>query len=211
MKCALDGCERVVTPRTHGGGYVKQYCSKQCSVDARVARDKQRINAVRMKTTIICATCVTAFVPRTLSKKIKFCSLKCQERGRKPRDKHKRKVVMARYTRKKWRTTEGRLAMLIRNRVFYALKKRRKPASLTAALGCTAAELKTDLESKFLDGMSWDNWGRAGWHIDHIKPLNNFDLTNPDEFNAACHYTNLQPLWAIDNLRKGSKPWKSSA
>jgi hypothetical protein len=50
--------------------------------------------------------------------------------------------------------------------------------------------------------MSWENWSREGWHLDHKKPLCDFDLTNPEEFAEACHYSNYQPLWAIDNLRK---------
>ena len=51
--------------------------------------------------------------------------------------------------------------------------------------------------------MSWDNYGE--WHIDHIMPLSTFDLTNPDQLKEACKYTNLQPLWAEDNLHKSSK------
>ena len=53
--------------------------------------------------------------------------------------------------------------------------------------------------------MSWDNWALDGWHIDHIKPLSSFNLENREELKKACHYTNLQPMWAEDNLRKGSK------
>jgi hypothetical protein len=53
--------------------------------------------------------------------------------------------------------------------------------------------------------MSWDNWTKDGWHIDHIKPCSSFDLSKEYEQRACFHYTNMQPLWAVDNLRKGNK------
>jgi hypothetical protein len=93
----------------------------------------------------------------------------------------------------------------LRTRVRNAIKKGTRSGSAVKDLGCTIAELKTHLESKFLPGMTWDNWSKTGWHIDHIEPLSNFDLTNRDEFLKACHYTNLQPLWAEDNLSKSNK------
>ena len=51
--------------------------------------------------------------------------------------------------------------------------------------------------------MTWENYGRNGWEIDHIKPLSKCDLTDPEQFKEVCNYTNLQPLWAEDNLSKG--------
>jgi len=69
-------------------------------------------------------------------------------------------------------------------------------------LGCTSSELRVHLERQFLPGMSWDN--RSEWHIDHIVPLASFDLSDPVQRNRASHYTNLQPLWAADNIRKGA-------
>ncbi len=69
-------------------------------------------------------------------------------------------------------------------------------------LGCTVEELRLHLERQFRDGMTWENYGRHGWEIDHIKPLALFDLTDPSEAAEAVHYTNLQPLWAADNLAK---------
>lgn len=65
-------------------------------------------------------------------------------------------------------------------------------------LGCTADELKAHIERQFLRGMTWEN--RAEWHVDHIVPL--CTATNEEEAIALCHYTNLRPMWAIDNLKK---------
>jgi Uri superfamily endonuclease len=70
-------------------------------------------------------------------------------------------------------------------------------------LGCSIEELKSFLESKFTLGMTWDNYGK--WHIDHIKPLSKFNLSDTKELLMACHYTNLQPLWAKDNIVKYNK------
>jgi len=71
-------------------------------------------------------------------------------------------------------------------------------------IGCSPSQLKSYLESLFQEGMSWDNYGVYGWHIDHIIPCASFDLTNPEQQRKCFHYTNLQPLWAVDNLKKGS-------
>jgi hypothetical protein len=90
----------------------------------------------------------------------------------------------------------------LRARLGGAVKCNQKSGSAVNDLGCTTEELKSYLESKFLPGMTWDNWGRDGWHIDHIKPLASFDLTDRNQLLEACHYTNLQPMWANDNLIK---------
>lgn len=66
-------------------------------------------------------------------------------------------------------------------------------------IGCTPAELKQYIESKFKPGMTWDNHGIHGWHLDHIKPISKF---LSEEIHLANHYTNLQPLWAKENLSK---------
>jgi len=71
----------------------------------------------------------------------------------------------------------------------------------------TVDELKQHLESKFQIGMSWDNYGFYGWHIDHIRPDSSFNYTSveDDEFKKCWALNNLQPLWATDNLRKSNK------
>ena len=70
-------------------------------------------------------------------------------------------------------------------------------------LGCTFEEYKIYLESKFTEGMTWDNYGQYGWHIDHIIPCNSFNLLNEEDQKKCFHYTNTQPLWWKDNLKKG--------
>lgn len=72
-------------------------------------------------------------------------------------------------------------------------------------LGCSVEEFKIYLESKFSKNMNWDNYGYYGWHIDHIKPCSSFDLSDPVEQQKCFHYSNLQPLWAKDNLIKSNK------
>ena len=93
----------------------------------------------------------------------------------------------------------------LRSRLRSALRSKSKKGSAVKDLGCSIEEVIQYLESKFFPGMSWENWAPHGWHIDHIIPLSRFDLTKPDEVKKACHYTNLQPLWAFENLSKGAK------
>lgn len=98
-----------------------------------------------------------------------------------------------------------RLNRAIRSRFNQAYRKGYKGGVAIQYLGCNLAYFKIYLENMFLNNMNWDNYGVNGWHIDHIKPLSSFDLENPEEVKIACHYTNLQPLWASDNLSKGAK------
>ena len=80
----------------------------------------------------------------------------------------------------------------------------RKAAKSETLLGCTVEEARAYLESKFQPGMSWENHGK--WHIDHIRPCASFgDMTLLEEQKKCCHYTNLQPLWALDNILKSDK------
>ena len=99
--------------------------------------------------------------------------------------------------------TQFRLACKLRSRLGYALKGNFKTGSAVRDLGCSIPELKSYLESLFLPGMVWDNYGE--WVIDHHIPLSSFNLTDREQFLKACHWSNLQPLWAEDNLSKGDK------
>ena len=85
----------------------------------------------------------------------------------------------------------------------------KKSGTTLKYIGCTARELVAHLEGQFSPGMSWDNYGLKGWHIDHIRPCASFDFTDEQQVRDCFHYTNLQPLWAADNISKGAS-WDSS-
>jgi hypothetical protein len=98
-----------------------------------------------------------------------------------------------------------KIAATIRSRIYDYLKHGYKTDKTEVLLGITMKELQVYLEKQFKDGMSWENYGFYGWHVDHIIPLSSFDLTIEEEQKKAFHYTNLQPLWAKENMSKGSK------
>jgi hypothetical protein len=93
----------------------------------------------------------------------------------------------------------------IRSRISNSIKRQKstKTTIATELLGCSMDECRHHLEKQFTAGMTWDNHGKHGWHIDHIKPCASFDLTDIEQQKQCFHYTNLQPLWAEDNLKKG--------
>jgi hypothetical protein len=133
-------------------------------------------------------------------------------------NKHKREY------RKTKITINYKIAELIRNRIRCVLnngisKATNKKNRTIELIGCTYEELRVYLESKFTQGMTWENRGNNGWHIDHIKPCSSFDLTDIAQQKECFHYANLQPLWAtreiaisygegpdyVGNLEKGNK------
>ena len=93
-----------------------------------------------------------------------------------------------------------KVAHYLRTRINKVLKGINKSTSTIKLIGCPVEFLKKHLENQFQSGMSWSNYGL--WHIDHIRPCASFDLSKPEEQRKCFHYTNLQPLWAEENLRK---------
>ena len=82
----------------------------------------------------------------------------------------------------------------------YKVKKSLKTIDL---ISCSYGFLRKHIESQFREGMCWNK--KYSFHIDHILPLASFDLTDPKQLKAACHWTNLQPLYPEENMSKGSK------
>jgi hypothetical protein len=91
----------------------------------------------------------------------------------------------------------------VRLNLFLKTKNLIKPEQTMSLVGCRLEALIEHLESKFLYGMSWENYGKDGWHIDHKIPLSSAKTDR--EIYELCHHTNLQPLWAKDNLKKSNK------
>ena len=100
-----------------------------------------------------------------------------------------------------------RITNSLRNRLRLAVV--RKVGRTMELTDCSIPELMKHLEKQFKEGMTWDNYGFRGWHIDHIRPCASFDLTLEEEQKACFHYSNLQPLWAEENLHKSNK-WNAN-
>lgn len=100
-----------------------------------------------------------------------------------------------------------KLSYYLRARVRAVLKSQKatKAKKTLSLLGCSWEEAKNHIQSKFKEGMTWENYGYYGWHIDHIIPCSFFDLTDPEQQKKCFHYTNLQPLWGLENISKGNK------
>lgn len=117
------------------------------------------------------------------------------------KNKEKRKQYMNQYNKNRRNTDINyKLITNLRNRIWNSIKNNAKSKHTKELIGCTIDQLKKHLESKFIEGMTWGNYGE--WHIDHIRPCSSFDMKNPEEQKKCFHYSNLQPLWAEDNLKK---------
>jgi hypothetical protein len=96
-----------------------------------------------------------------------------------------------------------KLARNLRGRVRSAIIGKIKFDDTLSLVGCSVEQLKIHLEKQFTRRMSWKNYGK--WHIDHIRPCSSFDLSDPQQQRTCFNYSNLQPLWAKDNLNKSNK------
>jgi hypothetical protein len=121
--------------------------------------------------------------------------------------KNRKKIIKDNTNRKKIRLKTDlnfKLITNLRRRILHALKNNIKSNSTMKLLGVKhVEEVWKHLEKSFKPGMTKENHGK--WHIDHIKPCSSFDLTKPSEQRECFHYTNLQPLWASENLSKGNR------
>ena len=194
-------CERIgcgVEFETHGRGLTtKRFCSRICKqADRDALRNKTISQIQKHKNYIIdrkqkglCSQCGFLAVPN---------KTRCEKHAK----QHSTLEVVR--VQENW---ESRIKGRLRTRLNQALVGSWKSGSAVRDLGCIIPELKKYLEDKFQTGMTWANWGNGigKWNIDHIIPLSKLDLDDLVEFLQAVHYTNLQPMWWIDNMAKGDK------
>lgn len=176
-------------------------CSKCKEVKAfsKFHKESRRIDGI----TCACKICNNILKRKVAIKHREKCNIKAKEwRKNNPEKNRARKLA---YHHKKYRVCPiYRLKMRIKGRM-YGVINGFCSSRTEELLGCTPKEYKEYLENKFWKDMTWENQGVNGWHIDHIIPLASFDLTNEEELKKAFHYTNTQPLWASDNLKKKDK------
>lgn len=158
-----------------------------------------------------------SFNPKTKDKKNSWCKsctnlkikkYKEQNRIKVKNDQKKyfenNKIVIYKYRNRRYKNIFSiKLAYCLKSHIDRVLKN--KTHSIINLLGCSIEELKKHLEKQFKPGMNWSNHTLHGWHIDHIRPISSFDLTKKTERELCFHYSNLQPLWAEENLKKSDK------
>lgn len=154
----------------------RKWCSNQCYT--LYFKTKQRRKSTPK--TAICPVCNNSFIINTGNKT--YCSKKCR--------------ILINQKR-------NRILHNLRVRLYSALKGNNKSSSTLKLLDCSIDELWNHLESQFQPGMTRENYGQ--WHVDHIKPCASFDFSDHEQQKQCFHYTNLQPLWARDNIQKGKK------
>lgn len=149
-----------------------------------------------------CKSCRSVYTLKYYNDNRETIKSKSMEQYRK--DKPAAKIRMAAYNKSRIKTDLlYKLTRNLRNRLYYALsfKEWKKNTHFAEYIGCSLEELKVHLEVQFKPGMTWDNYGK--WHIDHIVPLSS--AKTEEDMYRLCHYTNLQPLCARENLIKGNK------
>lgn len=186
----------------------KNLCGKQCKEcyrKKRRIREKtpegkkkhfEYVNANRSKT----RQAVKKWYQKNKEKLKKVRDSRTKEQ--KEIDKIKNRILKQKYRK----NPIFRLENALRQRIYSAIKgKTKKSESTKALLGCTFEFFKEYIENQFIEEMSWENYGVFGWHIDHIKPLVIFDLSDPEQQKECFHYSNMRPLWAKENLSRQSE------
>lgn len=190
-----------------------KYCCEECyrSANGRESRarsyaDDRGGTRKRVGRLEVCTHCGDGFLVSTNGGNHCYCEA-CRELNKAGSLPHLREA------RRQWRAKRYRedpkfaLNDFMRCGILKSLGDKKDGNSWTAFVDYTVDDLKAHLERQFLPGMTWDNRGINGWHIDHILPISSFDYDSPDhpDFKACWALTNLRPMWGGDNIRKKDK------
>lgn len=182
-----------------------------CGIEKPISefnKDRYKANGYHTR----CRSCTKEYKKQYRQENKVWLNADCVERARanRPAFRARQKRYKSKPEIKVQDRLRGRLATIIRNAVKNGVPGI-KVGSAVRDLGCTIPEFMKHLESKFYDDpktgekMTWEKRGTLGWHVDHIKPLSSFNLFDREQFLQACHYTNLQPLWWHENIKKSNK------
>jgi len=130
----------------------------------------------------------------------------CKKQQKQYRQDNKEKIAKRqRQYEKKRRANDPAYRMIrnLRKGLWKAMSGNSKPKKTMELLGCSKEHLEHHLEAQFTDGMTLENYGE--WQIDHIQAVSRFDHNEPEQVAVCWHYTNLQPMWAEDNIIKSNK------
>lgn len=184
FKCQFCGCDITSIPQQN-----RKFLSKFCSDECR-KKDRNRRASLRLETDL------------EFRRRKSEIRKRCRERIRRERPE-----VLKAEVRRKLANPQFRIARNHRARIYYLVRRglMTKTQASLKYFGCTSEQLKQHLESQFKPGMTWENYGKV-WHVDHKTPLGGktFDLTNTRDCEIAFHWSNLQPLFAKENLRKSN-------
>lgn len=206
----------------------RKYCSNKCnqktyrqknkekileSEKLYRQKNKEKISEYYQKNKENISQVRKLFYQKNKEKRLETCKLFYQKNKEKILESHKlyfqknKERINIQNKRKYYNDIQFKLRRLLSHRVRNVLKnqnilKKTKTIKLT---GCSWQEARDHLQSQFKEGMTWENHGPHGWHIDHIIPCSSFDLTDPEQQKKCFHYTNIQPLWWHENLSKGCK------
>ena len=160
----------------------------------------------------LCVECNEGFTPVRCSD---FCSKACRQKAsrrkqfqRDPEAKARDRDRRSKYKNKRLKEDPAyRVKQNLRIRLARMASRKENPqrGSHIEMLGCPTEFFLKYIEDLWTEGMSWSNYGNTmdAWSLDHIKPLSSFDLLDESQLRMCCHYTNLQPMWHRENIRKG--------
>ena len=213
-------------------GNARKYC-KSCSSEAQKEKNRIRQHGkYKPKTEFepkICPICKKEFIPqksksqiycttargdspcfrKSVSEKRKLIADRLNKAQREDRKNNPEKYKELDKRKSEKRRTDPKLHLnnIISTAIRRSLKNGKDGRHWTSFVDYSAQDLINHLESQFKDGMSWENQGFFGWHIDHIKPTDSFDFVSYDDpdFKECWSLSNLQPLWWQDNMRKGNR------